>query len=224
MPELSKKSIFRAFKLSGLGIRTDAMEAVASVLRREDNPQERLKDVISTIKTALERRMAKRAIVDRAVVEDVIQELTMNDDDRAQEALSIGSFFPIVSVRRRDRANFHILAPTSLSLSLSLSLSHLLTPFFFLFSSLSLPFLFSLSHKHLSLSLSLHSPAIRGLLVSAFTLPQLRLDPVRKHFHLVPEASRTLHGTAQDRSAMLRDRFVLSPPSQSCTALLRNCL
>ena len=130
--DVSKRSIFKAFKFGGLNIRKDAIDALFSVLRHEADSQHILQACIGAIKSKLERDDNARPVVSRDVVEAVIEDLAKDDDDRAFESLSV---------------------------------------------------------------------------VSAFELPLFRLNAVRKTFFLVDSESRSLHGDASDRAAMLRDRF-----------------
>lgn len=93
--DVSKRSIFRAFKFSGLNISKDAIQAMFSVLRHEDDPQHVLKECISAIKARLERDDSASAVVSRGVVEAVIEDLAKDDDDRAFESLSVVSAFDL---------------------------------------------------------------------------------------------------------------------------------
>jgi hypothetical protein len=60
-----KKSIFRAFKLQGLAIRTDAIRAVESVLRKEDDADAALEAVIRAVKSRMDREESISAHISR---------------------------------------------------------------------------------------------------------------------------------------------------------------
>ena len=91
---MSKKALTRtittAFKMSGLALRTDAVRALQSVLRQEEDVNAALDAILSAISKKISTSGLKTgSVVDLQTVEEVVTELTKNVDDRLREALSV---------------------------------------------------------------------------------------------------------------------------------------
>mmetsp|Transcript_33 Transcript_33/g.115 ORF Transcript_33/g.115 Transcript_33/m.115 type:complete len:519 (-) Transcript_33:47-1603(-) len=83
------KKVHHAFKFRGMSARADAVRAVASVLQREPEPDEAMDSIIDAVQRAMERREASSSVVDLATVEQVVAELTRDEEDIAQESIRV---------------------------------------------------------------------------------------------------------------------------------------
>ena len=76
--------------MSGLALRTDAVRALQSVLRQEEDVNAALDAILSAISKKISTSGLKTgSVVDLQTVEEVVTELTKNVDDRLREALSV---------------------------------------------------------------------------------------------------------------------------------------
>ena len=76
--------------MSGLALRTDAVRALQSVLRQEEDVNVALDAILSAISKKISTSgLQTGCVVDLQTVEEVVTELTKNVDDRLREALSV---------------------------------------------------------------------------------------------------------------------------------------
>ena len=106
-PRVLRKKISRAFALHGLHLRTDAIQALTSVLRQEASVDAALEAILGALSKRLQRAAGGGAassaassfqqmhggVVDLATVEEVVADLTKDSDDRMREALAVVSAY-----------------------------------------------------------------------------------------------------------------------------------
>ena len=90
-----RRQIQRGFKFRSLAVRSEALDALFSVLRHEDDPGEALNMILDTLKS----RVQSNTIVDRDLIAQVVAELSKNEDDLAQECLQVIDAFALPRLR-----------------------------------------------------------------------------------------------------------------------------
>ena len=87
------RKITTSFKMSGLSLRTDAVKALQSVLRQEENVDAALEAILSAISKKLQNNNRNQgmigSVVDLQTIEQVVTDLTKNSEDRQSEALTV---------------------------------------------------------------------------------------------------------------------------------------
>ena len=102
-PRALRKKILRSFKLHGLHLRTDAVNALSSVLCQEEDVDASLEAVLSSLSKKLQRLGGRGAssqghrvhggVVDLGIIEEIVAELTKDSEDRLREALTVVSAY-----------------------------------------------------------------------------------------------------------------------------------
>lgn len=90
-----RRQIQRGFKFRSLPVRSEAIEALYSVLRHEDQPGDALDIILDTLKS----RVQSSTIVDRDLIAQVVAELSKNEEDLAQECLQVIDAFDVPRLR-----------------------------------------------------------------------------------------------------------------------------
>jgi len=84
-----RKKIIQMFRSSGIAARSQAVAGIESVLRAEEDPDKTLKLILSKIKSK------GRGMVDVATVEEIIAELSRDDEDASLTRLTVFDAFNI---------------------------------------------------------------------------------------------------------------------------------
>jgi DNA polymerase epsilon subunit 2 len=88
-----QKTIFRAFKLNGLTMQVDAVNALASVLNQEEDVPAALENVIAALKSRIERRELTSNVITLATITAVIDDLQQDDADFVQDSIRVFDAF-----------------------------------------------------------------------------------------------------------------------------------
>lgn len=92
-PRVLLRKITKSFTMAGLSLRTDAVRALQSVLKQEDDVDEALDSILQAISRMLKDSTSgssmSSGVVDLGTIERVVTDLTKNSDDRLKEALSV---------------------------------------------------------------------------------------------------------------------------------------
>jgi DNA polymerase epsilon subunit 2 len=91
MSRQMRRAIQRRFKLHGLTVRVDAVVALESVLSREDDMNGVLEDILTAIKARLDKgeSSARDGVIGKEIVAQVVDQLSRNDEDMAQTAVTV---------------------------------------------------------------------------------------------------------------------------------------
>ena len=96
---LTSKQLTKAFRLRGLSVRKEAVRAIESVLRQEDDAKQALEQILDGIKARIDRAELRSSMVDIETVRQVVATLTKNDDDFARDSIRVFSAFDTPEVR-----------------------------------------------------------------------------------------------------------------------------
>ncbi|GBG26478.1 DNA polymerase epsilon subunit B [Hondaea fermentalgiana] len=106
-----KRSVQREFRLSGLTVRPEAVHALESVLRREENAKESLRIIMDAIKA----RSKAGQPVDRDLVREVVRELSQEDAEMEQSNLEVVDAFDMPKFRWNTTRRVFYEAPAEVS-------------------------------------------------------------------------------------------------------------
>ena len=84
-----RRDVVRALKMQGLSAQAEAVKALVSVLSREADPGAALEAIVDCVKERVERGEVQSSILDLDTVSQVVDDLSKDEEDFAQEALQL---------------------------------------------------------------------------------------------------------------------------------------
>eukprot|EP01031_Cornospumella_fuschlensis_P006001 gene6001-7464_t len=91
--EAVKRQIFKAVKIRGLNISSEATEALVNVITREPDVDGSLKLILNELKDRIDRQEVKSGIIDVATIESIVADLSSNEEDLKLESFQLFDAF-----------------------------------------------------------------------------------------------------------------------------------
>ena len=83
------REIFKAFKIKGLTVTSQASKALSRVLATENSPEETLQIILDEIKERIRKRDIKSSFIDEDVIVNVIADLSSSEEDLSKEKFQL---------------------------------------------------------------------------------------------------------------------------------------
>ena len=88
-----QKKVFNEFKARGLSLQMTARDALVSVLLKEQEYKDALDMVLVEIKERIEKREIKSTVIDLAIIESIVFDLSSTEEDMNQESTQLMDAF-----------------------------------------------------------------------------------------------------------------------------------